>query len=993
MPSKRLPAINEVDRHSFSNPWRTTSLFHLAAILFLLTALSLPFPASAQQSPELTITTQGEDVLLQWNRPTGQRRWAVLRGQDPMMRAADTLIVTADTTYLDLQGAAFNGKHRFYQVLPWVPSPPQPGDPIEEFDFETPAFSSYADEDSQPEIELIDRPGSPAGNYCFRISGDTWKVMDIEPRQLSSSTVWSLDAYCEQPGAYQMIGFGDGTDEMWYVLWGRHAPNTDSLITTFQGYFPRETWQTFHLPIGEDWHGRFGTHPEIDRVYLVNDLYSYPDPGVWMVDNLDDASDVMPAPPGSAFAWTMTPQPELDSLDVQFTNLTLDSDSDELEFLWAFGDGTHSTEEHPLHRYPSGGEWAVTLRVTDGSLYWDYHSQVIADYPVTRTPQPFTITCVGDMIFARNLIGDYINPYGPEYVFEHVRDQLTSSEITIGNLESPLAYSDHEHPTKSIVFKGYPPYAAGLPSAGFDLVTLANNHILDYMEEGLLETIDAVEGQDVLWIGAGMNDILARRPTFLNREGQVIAVSGYSNRDGHYNNYQPFLDAGRDRPGFAPWNRSAIEATIPALRENADLVMAQVHCGSEYSLIPMDGDKRNTQYVDEILPDAPNVIFNMIPDSGEVALRHYAVEQGADLVICHHPHIIQGLEVYEDKLIAHSLGNFVFDLTYNECLPSMILNIDVDEDGVTGADVLPIWIDAHLPRVATGGLAYSILDYLSHYSRLLDTHFIHYPGEEVGYVMFDTTYTRESDRGERTLPLLPDVGSRSTRPVRIDGDGYISELAIEDAVPGMVIRYGRDMLHWGNMEDEGANAWNLNSDNESWSDLGRDDSRCIQISIPSGNPYNYVTDFIRAVEIDNSFEYSVLGWVATNDATGANFQVILQANRNGGEVDNWDTDQLTDDNAYTPLFVNMPALPGNGHFVNIRCNNSQPGVHDATAWFDDVALIEWGPWTIVSEDGSVPVPYPNGYRYAQVRVPSWVDWASDEVTLVDQREWPVSASH
>ncbi|MCB2199706.1 CapA family protein [bacterium] len=993
MPSKRLPAVSEVDVHELTLPKLTTPLHLLLVLACFILSLASPSQSVAQQAPELTITTQQDSVFLNWNRPAGQRRWAVLRSQNPMMRPSDTLIVTADTTFVDARGASFNGKHRFYQVLPWVPSLPQPGEPIEAFGFETPPFTSYPGEDSDPDVELIERPNVPGNEMCLRISGDSWKVLDIEPRPLSSSTVWSLEALCVQPGAYQMIGFGDGTDEMWYVLWGRHAPNTDSLITTFQGYFPTETWQTFHLPIGEDWHGRFGTHPEIDRVYLVNDLYSYPEPGEWMVDNLDDATDVMPDPPGSAFDWTLTPRPELDSLDVQFTNLTLDSDSDELEFLWFFGDGTHSTEEHPVHRYPSGGEWPVTLRVTDGSLYWDYHSRVVEDYPVSLLPEPFRITCVGDMILARRLITDYINPFGPGSVFDHVRDQLTDADITIGNLESPLAYSDNEHPTKTIIFKGYPSYAEGLPTAGFDLVTLANNHILDYMEEGMLETMEAVEEQGILWIGAGMNDILARRPAFLNREGQVIAVSGYSNRDGHYNNYQPFLDAGRDRPGFAPWNRSSIEATIPAMSENADLVMVQVHCGSEYSLIPMDGDKRNIQYVDEILPDDPNVIFNMIPDSGEVALRHYAVEQGADLVICHHPHIIQGLEVYQDKLIAHSLGNFVFDLTYNECLPSMILNIDVDQEGVTGADVVPIWIEDYLPRVATGGLARSILDYLSHYSRLLDTHFIRYPGEEIGHVIFDTTYARSSESNERTLPLLPDIGSRITRPVKIEGDGYLTELEIEEGMQGMVIRYGRDMLHWGNMEDEGADAWNLNSDNETWSDVGRDDSRCIQISIPGGTPYNYVTDFVRAVEIDNSFEYSVLGWIQTNNATGASFQVILQGNRNGGEIDTWETDPLTADNPYTPVFVDMPGIPANGHFMNIRCNNTQPGGQTVTAWYDDVALIEWSPWQVVSDEGSIEVPYPNGYRYAQIKVPAWVDWPEDDVTLIDHREWPLNASN
>ena len=64
------------------------------------------------------------------------------------------------------------------------------------------------------------------------------------------------------------------------------------------------------------------------------------------------------------------------------------------------------------------------------------------------------------------------------------------------------------------------------------------------------------------------------------------------------------------------------------------------------------------------------------------AIRHFAIDEGADLVIVHHPHIIQGVEVYNNKLIAHSLGNFIFDLNYPETYPSMILNVDVNQNGL-----------------------------------------------------------------------------------------------------------------------------------------------------------------------------------------------------------------------------------------------------------------------------------------------------------------------
>lgn len=991
VPDQREPACRECPESRKFTSFPAARLLPIVLLLPFIGYLAFA-PLIAQEAPVLDIVVSQESVLLSWTAPAGQNRWAVLRSSNPYMVPADTLALTSQTHWVDTDGAAFQGKHRFYRVLPWIPGATPPGLVLEPFEVALPELTSYGNFDYDPDVSLVPREEG-SEEQCIRLSGDTWKVMSIDPRPVNRSTVWSIDGYCESRANYQMIGFGDGTDDMWYVLWGREAPNTDSLITTYQGYFPLESWQTFHLPIGEDWHGRFGTEPEIDRVYLVNDRYTTVVPGIWYLDNLLDATGSMPTPPEAAFNWRMRILEEVDSLEVRFTNLTHDPDSDELEFFWSFGDGTHSTAEHPLHFYPRGGSWPVTLRVTDGSLYWHYHSAVVSDYPVTRTPQPFTIACVGDIILARSVASDYIVPQGAGSVYDGVRDLLTAPAITIANLESPLTYYNERHPTKSIVFKGLPPYADGLPGSGIDMVTLANNHILDYLESGMLETMATMDALNIPWVGAGMNDILARRPTFLNSEGMVIAVAGYSNRDGHYNNAQPFLDAGRDRAGFAYWNRAAIEATVPQMVEQSDLTMLQVHCGSEYSRVPMDGDKRNLNYVGELEPDDPYVIFSMIPDSGEVALRHYAVEQGADLVICHHPHIIQGLEVYQGKLIAHSLGNFIFDLTYNETLPSMVVNIDVSpSEGVIGADVVPIWIENHLPVVAQGGLGNSVLDYLSHYSRLLNTHFVRFPGESVGRVMFDTTYARGMETGLTTLPLYEAEGVRMTRPFRVEGDGHLSRVALPDVPPGMMVRYGRDIFHYGNMEDEGTDPWFFNTDRNSYQDaLGRNGSRGIQLFGPStGEPFDGQVDLRRRVQVNNSYPHSFLGWVSTQGDPAAKVRVVIFSARSGGNATSWETPTINGTQPFTPIHVDMESVPANRSFADVRAVASFSGSLTSAAWFDDFALIEWGNWQVVSPTGYIDVPYPNGYRYLQVRIPPWVTYPADTVTVQDQREWPIS---
>ena len=110
------------------------------------------------------------------------------------------------------------------------------------------------------------------------------------------------------------------------------------------------------------------------------------------------------------------------------------------------------------------------------------------------------------------------------------------------------------------------------------------------------------------------------------------------------------------------------------------------------------------------------------PQMWDRALRHFAIDQGADAVIVHHPHIIQGVEVYNGKLIAHSLGNFVFDLNYPETFPSMILNSKVDQDSILTYSITPVYIDDYIPRPATGELGHYILKYIASKSKELNTY-------------------------------------------------------------------------------------------------------------------------------------------------------------------------------------------------------------------------------------------------------------------------------
>ena len=193
---------------------------------------------------------------------------------------------------------------------------------------------------------------------------------------------------------------------------------------------------------------------------------------------------------------------------------------------------------------------------------------------------------------------------------------------------------------------------------------------------------------------------------------------------------------------------------IEEVSDVADFIIVNMHAGSEYSTAPgQDYDYIISQNVetnnyfgpDEIIDnmdivdisdeDENYTPFTDVPHMWDREIRHFAIDNGADLVIVHHPHVIQGFEVYNGKLIAHSLGNFVFDLSYPETFPSVILNSSIDTLNIYDFNVDPVYIDDNIPYIATGELGLHILDYLAFKSRELDTYMDINRTDNKGYII------------------------------------------------------------------------------------------------------------------------------------------------------------------------------------------------------------------------------------------------------------------
>ncbi len=286
---------------------------------------------------------------------------------------------------------------------------------------------------------------------------------------------------------------------------------------------------------------------------------------------------------------------------------------------------------------------------------FDWQPEVLEPVHLQRC---VSIAAVGDVMLGSWVV-ELLEKHGPTYPFEPTRAYLESADVAIANLEAPFALSGEPFP-KKFNFKVPPVYAAGLKTAGFDVLNLANNHILDFGEAALLSTMRTLDTLGLRYCGAGPNLAAAHRPTVVAVRGVRIAFFGYSMT------FPTEFYAKEDSAGTAYPEPERMAATLRAWEDSVDYTVVSFHWGAE---------KRTT------------------PKDYQIHFAHLAIDNGADLVLGHHPHVLQGFELYKNRLIAYSLGNFAFGSYSRYAVDSIILKVYLNEDGLVLARALPINVD------------------------------------------------------------------------------------------------------------------------------------------------------------------------------------------------------------------------------------------------------------------------------------------------------------
>lgn len=302
--------------------------------------------------------------------------------------------------------------------------------------------------------------------------------------------------------------------------------------------------------------------------------------------------------------------------------------------------------------------------------------------------QPSTITLffAGDIMLSRN-VADKIYKAGDfSLPFKNVLEQISQSDISFANLESPFNDEGRHFVPNSLAFNADPKSVAGLTAAGFDVLATANNHSLDQGQEGLNFTYALLKAHDILPVGTGAN---CHEGVLITQDETKFGFLAYS--------YAAFNDGGPPRldgesrlgeksnPLVCNWNDTAsVAQDIQSLKLKANFVIVSAHMGTEY----------------QRKPDAVNV-----------ERVHQAIEAGADLFVGHHPHWIQTIEQYKGKWIFYSLGNFVFDQMWSqETREGLTVTITFEKEKIKKIELKPVIIEDYCcPRWANEEESLAIL--------------------------------------------------------------------------------------------------------------------------------------------------------------------------------------------------------------------------------------------------------------------------------------------
>lgn len=284
----------------------------------------------------------------------------------------------------------------------------------------------------------------------------------------------------------------------------------------------------------------------------------------------------------------------------------------------------------------------------------------IPEIPEPQEPQEIVIAFMGDVMMD-SYIGDYIRERGVDYPWEDVADITREADLAVINLETSVSTRGSTKKPEGYGFRSNPDSLQGLVNSGIDLVSLANNHTLDFGEDAFYDTLESLDQYKIAYVGGGKNKDEAEQVRIIEMNGIKVGFLAFTS-------IIPWSswEATEDKPGAAIYKTEYKERILQNIKEaskECDILTLIPHWGVEYAQVPSDWQRE---------------------------LAHDMIDAGADIVVGHHSHVLQGIEFYKDKPILYSIGNFIFLKNDDLCGRTGIIELTLDKEGFIKGKFYPV---------------------------------------------------------------------------------------------------------------------------------------------------------------------------------------------------------------------------------------------------------------------------------------------------------------
>ena len=574
------------------------------------------------------------------------------------------------------------------------------------------------------------------------------------------------------------------------------------------------------------------------------------------------------------------------------------------------------------------------------------------------------LSFAGDAMFDRRMFDDGVLHLetlteDTQALFRYMQPLLEADDHTSINLETPVTDDLSEpHPNKSYIFAANPLSAAELPGVGIDSVTLGNNHIYDYLDQGVADTLYHLDNIGLPYFGAGMTPADAEASVLRpNINGVELSLQGFSNFIG-YSYGDGFDVVTRDDPakaGALPAFTDETNAFVDAEVAAGRFAIPVFHGGSEYEWTQTSGSYNDYQRV---------------------------VEHGAGIVFAHHPHVTHGVMLIDGgngpRYVFGSLGNFVFDQTVFETMRSYLTIVDINE-GPSGPEVervqlAPYRLDGYIPRPLVGAALADMGRHVAHLSTA-EAAVSGYGGAvvfEQGGRLIVTT-----DESEVLTTDLIDargltVANGSTGLVPLDPYTNTDALAALSSDAPASCELGLDLLGIGDFEDPDVDDAYLEGDlwaqssarylQGSETHTGTGAAALLRKSTNSGRTSLYMDS---RIELEGDRDVTITGWHKGENA--GEFRVSVRWRDSGGSTISETTEyqNFGVDFDWSRFTIDLTP-PAGADKLQVYFRHYPPaGGGDGSVFLDDVSFVEWDPTPVAVDTQGASLATPNDWDFVR----------------------------